>query len=274
MPELPEVEIIRRSLLPWVVGATITSIRVRERRLRCPINADQLQKFGQGQKIADISRKAKYLLLHLESKAVVIVHLGMSGQLLLCKNGTPLQKHDHVVFTLDNDKELRYNDPRRFGLIEVVSPKEAVGYKRFQNLGLEPLSEACTGRYFYECARGRKKAVKNFLTDAAIVVGVGNIYANEALFRAGVSPKRSVKTIGLKTWARICSAVKQVLKEALTQGGTTINNFRDGNGKPGFFQVSLQVYGREGKPCLRCGSAIRRVVQAGRSSFYCPHCQR
>jgi len=224
--------------------------------------------------VEDVGRRAKYLLVHLEGERRLIVHLGMSGRLLWTRSNEPFSDHVHVRFALDNGMDLRFRDHRRFGLVDALKASDLDRDKRFAHLGPEPLSSECDGDYFYERSRGIRKPVKNFLMDAHCVVGVGNIYASEALFLAGIHPQRAAGRISRAAWHRLSAAVKKVLEEAIRQGGTTLNDWQDPDGEAGYFQVSLRVYGRSGEGCTRCGKTIRRNVLAGRSTFYCVQCQR
>ncbi len=274
MPELPEVETVRRSLRPALQGRVITGVRVRDRRLRSPVPSRRLRRDVIGRAVTDVGRRAKYLLVRLEGGATVVIHLGMSGRLLLAGADRELEPHVHVVFALDDGRELRFKDPRRFGLVDVLRAGEIERDRRFRDLGVEPLSEECTASYFFERTRGLRKPIKNFLMDARHVVGVGNIYASEALFLAGVHPQRAVGRVSRATWERVTSSVKTVLDDAIRQGGTTLNDFQDSNGNAGYFQVSLRVYGKRGEPCPQCGAPLATKVLAGRSTFYCKRCQR
>jgi formamidopyrimidine-DNA glycosylase len=274
MPELPEVETVRRSLHTTLVGRRFDAVEVRDHRLRRPVDEVRLRRGVCGRRVEDLTRRGKYLLIHLEGEQRLLIHLGMSGRLLLVPASTPLEPHVHVCFDVEGDLHLRFRDPRRFGVVEAMDSSSINTDPRLSQLGVEPLSRACTARYFYERSRGRKRPVKNFLMDARQVVGVGNIYANEALFLAGIHPQRAAGRVSAPGWERLSRAVKRVLRDAIRQGGTTLNDFRDANGEAGYFQVFLRVYGREGEKCRRCGGAIRRRVLAGRSSFYCCGCQR
>jgi len=269
MPELPEVETVRRSLLP-IVGMRIETVEVRERRLRRAVAADFAQRLT-GQVIRSIERRGKYLLFHLSEDDVLLAHLGMSGALLLQAAGTPPEAHDHVWLRLADGRQVTFNDPRRFGLLRVGRPGEFV---ELNAVGPDPLSEAFAVDDFAALARGRKKPVKNLLMDQRAVAGIGNIYANEILFRAGIRPGRQARRLTRAELVRLFEATRAVLSSAVRLGGSSISDYRDGDGRPGYFQLRLKVYDRAGKPCLRCRTAVRRVVHAGRSSFYCPACQR
>jgi formamidopyrimidine-DNA glycosylase len=202
-----------------------------------------------------------------------MIHLGMSGRLTLVPRAAPRGNHDHVAWLLDNGERLQFRDPRRFGLVRAVASGALSRDRRLEGLGMEPLADTFDGSYLQQASRRRRGPVKPFLMNSQIVVGVGNIYAAEALFRAGIHPRRSVARISIERWRSLASAVRKTLNDAIEQGGTTLNDFADGEGREGLFQVSLDVYGREGEDCSRCGRTLRRIVQAGRSTFYCPGCQ-
>lgn len=274
MPELPEVETIRRGLVTRLAGRSITGVRVRQAQLREMVDVPALQERAVGCTITDVTRRGKYLLMPLHPEGVLIWHLGMSGRLGL---GPPLAedaKHDHLIVSLGEDLELRFYDPRRFGMCWFTTQTALPQHPRLCHLGPEPLSEAFTPRYLRERAQGLQKPVKNFLMDAQVVVGVGNIYASESLFLAGIRPTRQAGRLRPLHWQRLWSAVRQVLQAAIDHHGTTFSDYVDSAGREGHFQNYLFVYGREGESCQRDGQPIRRIVQAGRSSFYCPECQR
>jgi formamidopyrimidine-DNA glycosylase len=290
MPELPEVETIRRSLTPHLVGRTVRDVAVRNGDLRLPVNPEEMTARVVGRKITAIGRRGKYLLCELGGGSVLVFHLGMSGRLTVVPVGKPLDPHDHLRFKLSGKpgrppEELRFRDPRRFGLAVALDAAEVATSPLFAHLGPEPLAETVAesgappldGAALHARTRRRKAAVKGLLLDARLVVGVGNIYASESLYRAGIDPRTPARTLGRARWERLLQAVQTVLGDAIAEGGTSLDDygdFRDGDGDPGAFQVSLAVYGREGEPCRRCGRAIRRIVQGGRSTFYCSRCQR
>lgn len=273
MPELPEVETIRRSLKPHLVGRRIVDLTVREPRLRERIDPAALRRTCVGREIVDLERRAKYLLCHLEGGRTLIIHLGMSGRLVIEPADRPLQAHDHLQLRLDDGRELRFHDPRRFGRVTLCPSDGLAHHPLFCHLGPDPLAPGFTAAYLAERARGRRLAVKNFLMDGRIVVGVGNIYACEALHVAAIHPSTATGRIRPPRWARLVAAVREVLKDSLRAGGTSFNNYVDGNGRAGLYQLDLHVYGREGEPCRRCGAAIRRILHGARSTFYCPRCQ-
>ncbi len=274
MPELPEVEVLRRSLEPRLKGERIELVRVWNHALREPIDRRQLSLATHGRQIAALGRRAKYLLLELEGGFTLVIHLGMSGRLTLAPVSTPREAHEHVGFVLASGWRLRFRDPRRFGLVLVLASENLHEDRHFRHLGVEPLHNGFDGERLASLARGRRAPVKSFLMDGRVVVGLGNIYATEALHRCGIHPSRSVARISRKRWDRLAEAVTTTLLQAIEEGGTTLNDFTDGVGRDGRFQVSLAVYGREGEHCFRCGRPVRRIVQAGRSTFYCPGCQR
>lgn len=275
MPELPEVETIRRYLATKVCGMVITGVEVRDQRLRQPVDTSVLRGLV-GRRMVAFGRRGKYLLVHLDDGRTMVVHLGMSGHVQLCPRGAPAGKHDHVVFTLGSDTELRYNDPRRFGAILVVDDKTWGDGGACACLGPEPFDDALTVHYLQERAAGRRVPVKVFLMDGRVVAGVGNIYANEALYKAGINPQRPACSLSEGEWRRLRRAIRGVLRAAIKQGGTTLldEGFRNPAGEGGYFQVRLAVYGREGSPCRRCGFPLVRTVVARRSTYYCPRCQR
>ena len=270
MPELPEVETTCRGIAPHVQGQTVERVRVHERRLRWPIPEDLDVRLS-GQRIVAVKRRAKYLLIEAES-GTLIVHLGMSGSLRLVPAGTAAVKHEHVDIELGSGQVLRYHDPRRFGaMLWSHAPLE---HELLRNLGPEPLSDAFDGERLYQCSRGKRIAVKPFIMDNAVVVGVGNIYASEALFAAGIDPRREAGGISRQRYLRLAEAIKEILAYAIERGGTTLRDFVGGDGKPGYFQQELFVYGRGGEFCKHCGSTLREVKLGQRASVYCPKCQR
>lgn len=256
-----------------MLGDTVETIEVRERRLRERVATRTLRRRVAGRRLLEIGRRAKYLLLHFEGGSTLVVHLGMSGRLTIAPGDAPREPHEHAAFRLASGRKLRFRDPRRFGVLFAVPTASLATDRHFSSLGLEPLEAAFSGGTLATAARTRSCAVKAMLMDAGVVVGVGNIYASEALFRAGIHPGRSVARISRERWDRLAAAVVEVLGDAVAQGGTTLNDFADALGESGYFQVSLAVYDREGEPCPRCGGLIRRLRQLGRSTYYCPRCQ-
>ena len=274
MPELPEIEVLRRSLEPLLVGERIVGLRVRNPSLREPVDRRRLGRTVRGRAIEELRRRAKYLLIDLVGGHTLVVHLGMSGRLTLVAGDAPVQPHEHVAFQLAGGRRLAFRDPRRFGLVFALPSRQLEADRHFALLGVEPLGEELTGDLLARFALSRRGPVKSFLMDGRLIVGVGNIYASEALHRAAIHPRRSVARIALERWRRLASAVQATLHQAIAAGGTTLNDFADGEGRSGYFQISLRVYGREGEPCPRCGRAVRRLVMGGRGTFYCPGCQR
>jgi formamidopyrimidine-DNA glycosylase len=271
MPELPEVETTRRGIEPHLRGNTITRLVVRQPRLRWPIPAE-LGVALTGSAIERVERRAKYLLVPF-AHGTLIMHLGMSGSLRLVPIGQAAEKHDHVDIELSSGQLLRYTDPRRFGAI-LWQASGAPAHPLLENLGPEPLTDAFDGDYLFERSRRRNVPVKSFLMDGHVVVGVGNIYANEALFSAGIRPDRSAGKISRERYVRLVEEVKQVLARSIKQGGTTLRNFVGGDGKPGYFRQQLLVYGRGGEACRQCESILVEVRLGQRSTVYCRRCQR
>lgn len=271
MPELPEVETTRRGLLPHLVGRRIRDVVVRNANLRWPVPRD-LSRRVRGERVLDIRRRGKYLLFDCRH-GHLLVHLGMSGRLTVVPDDLPPRKHDHVDVRIEGDKALRLTDPRRFGaMLWIEEPAER--HALLKDLGLEPLAPEFTGEALAARARGRRVPVKQFLMNAGIVTGVGNIYASEALFRAGIHPARAAGRISRERWERLARAVRETLESALASGGSTLRDFASAEGRPGYFQHKHAVYGREGKPCRACRTPIRQLRQGQRSTFYCPSCQR
>lgn len=273
MPELPEVEVLRRSLEPLLPGDVIEGVRVHNSALRERVRTRELGRVV-GTRIVGLRRRSKYLLIDTSGGTTVAIHLGMSGRLTLVPQATPREPHEHVSFQLRSGRRLRLRDPRRFGLVLALPTSALALDPHFAHLGIEPLDAGFSGESLRQAASGRRGPIKSFLMDARIVVGIGNIYASETLFAARVHPLRSVGRVAPPTWGRLAESAVEVLRRAVAEGGTTLNDFADGEGRSGYFQVSLAAYGREGEPCRRCGHSIRRLVQAGRSTFYCPSCQR
>ncbi len=270
MPELPEVETIRCGLEPLVVGHRIVGVALRNRALRWPV-PEKLQEILNGQVIHAVERRAKYLMLRCQS-GTLILHLGMSGSLRILPKQKNPTKHDHVDIVFSNGRCLRYNDPRRFGALLWTS-SDPVQHELLKDLGPEPLTASLTGDYLYERSRRRIVSIKQFIMDSRIVSGVGNIYANEALFTAGIQPVKAAGRISRKRYQRLAAAIKKTLRTAIAAGGTTLRDFQDESGNPGYFQMKLKVYGRGGEPCLVCGRRIRHVRHGQRSTYYCPRCQ-
>jgi len=275
MPELPEVETTRRGLAPHVEGRRIQAVKLRRPDLRWPIPPEVARELP-GQRIDAVRRRAKYLLMDTVAGSAVL-HLGMSGSLRVLPATTPVGAHDHVDIVLDGERGrsgrvLRFTDPRRFGCL-LWQPVGQV-HPLLQGLGPEPLSDAFDGDYLFALSRGRRAPVKTFLMDQAVVVGVGNIYAAESLFRAGISPLRAAGKVSRERYAALADAVKDILAYAITRGGTTLRDFLSPDGAPGYFEQELSAYGRGGEACPRCGRAMKQATIGQRTTVWCGHCQR
>lgn len=274
MPELPEVETTRRGIAPHIEQQRVQRVHIHNGKLRWPVPSE-LPTLLEGQVLNRIERRAKYLLFHFDN-GTVIGHLGMSGSMrIVCQEAIsdePLRTHDHIEWVFENGTRLRYHDPRRFGcmLWTATNPEE---HKLIQPLGPEPLSDAFTAEHLHTLSRTRKVAIKPFIMNAHIVVGVGNIYASEALFEAGIRPTKAANRVTLKQYERLVAAIKIILARSIEQGGTTLRDFVNGNGEPGYFAQQLNVYGRKGESCTTCQDNIKQIVQAQRASYYCPSCQ-
>jgi formamidopyrimidine-DNA glycosylase len=271
MPELPEVETTRRGIAPWIEGRRIRELVVRERRLRWPIPARMAGNLH-GVRVRDLRRRGKYLLLGT-ARGTALIHLGMSGSLRVLQQDRPPGRHDHYDIVLDSGHRIRFTDPRRFGSL-LWTEGDPCRHRLLAALGPEPLEPGFDGTYLWQRARGRRVAIKQLLMNASIVVGVGNIYASEALFLAGISPRRAAGRISRADMTRLADSVREVLQHALAFGGTTLRDFVGGEGEPGYFRNELRVYERAGEPCRRCGTAVRHITQGQRSTYYCPSCQR
>jgi formamidopyrimidine-DNA glycosylase len=275
MPELPEVETTRRGLAPHVEGRRIQAVTLRRPDLRWPIPPEVARELP-GQRIDAVRRRAKYLLMDTAAGSAVL-HLGMSGSLRVLPATTPVGAHDHVDIALDGERGrsgrvLRFTDPRRFGCL-LWQPVGQV-HPLLQGLGPEPLSDAFDGDYLFALSRSRRAPVKTFLMDQAVVVGVGNIYAAESLFRAGISPLRAAGKVSRERYVALAAAVKDILAYAITRGGTTLRDFLDPDGAPGYFEQELSAYGRGGEPCPRCGRAMKQAAIGQRTTVWCGYCQR
>lgn len=270
MPELPEVETTRRGIASHVEGREIVEVIVRQRSLRVPVPMD-FESALIGTRFGPLGRRAKYLLLPC-SERTLLWHLGMSGSLRIARLGDLPRKHDHVDVVFEGGNILRYHDPRRFGFVDWLAGDVETDV-RLSRLGPEPLSQDFDGKRLHDLARGRRAAVKTFIMDNTVVVGVGNIYATEALFLAGIDPRRAAGRISRERYERLAEAIKSVLAAAITQGGTTLRDFVSGTGEPGYFAQRLNVYGRADQPCRECGGELRQVVLGQRASVYCPICQ-
>jgi len=271
MPELPEVETTRRGLEPLLTGRRIEAVTLRTAKLRWPLEPE-LGAAVCGQRVVAVKRRAKYLLLELEGDTLLL-HLGMSGSLRVVPAGLAAGKHDHIDLRFDDGMLLRFQDPRKFGaLLRLTGPAE--NHPLLRDLGPEPLAAEFDGEHLYAVSRQRRLAVKPFIMDQKVVVGVGNIYANEALFRAGIRPDRAAGSLGRQPYRRLAEQIRLVLGAAIRAGGTTLQDFAQADGRPGYFRQELQVYGRGGEPCLVCGRTLAVSRLGQRSTFFCRHCQR
>jgi len=271
LPELPEVETTLRGIEPELSGRVVEQVVVRNASLRWPVTGEVSR--AEGQRVTRCWRRAKYLLIELEERGGLLIHLGMSGSLRICAAGDAPRKHDHFDLVLNSGRCIRFNDPRRFGVFTWWDyPPE--NHPLLRHLGPEPLSADFSGACLWEKSRGRKRAVKNFIMDGKVVVGVGNIYASEALFMAGIHPLRAAGRVSAARYDALAAAIRDVLSRAIRHGGTTLRDFLNSDGNPGYFAQELLVYEREGLPCFQCRSPLKRKVIGQRTSYYCPQCQR
>ena len=271
MPELPEVETTLRGIAPVAVGKRVAAMRVYDRRLRWSVPAS-LPKIVAGRTIDALERRSKYLLFRF-SDDTLLVHFGMTGSMRAFTNPPALRKHDHVDIVLDSGVTLRYHDPRRFGAM-LWLPPPTMAHPLLAKLGPEPFDPDCDAGYLWRATRARTAAIKLVLMDNHLIVGVGNIYANESLFRAGIRPTTPANRVSKSRWARLLVEVRATLADAIAKGGSTLRDYVDSRGEPGYFQLEHYVYGRQGLACRACGAAIRQIRQGGRATSYCPHCQR
>lgn len=271
MPELPEVETTRRGIMPHITGRQITAIHVRQQQLRWPVPS-QITTLLPGTTVDSVRRRGKYLLLQT-SNGTLLLHLGMSGSLRMVEQGIAFGRHDHVDLCFSHGWILRFTDPRRFGSV-LWTGSDPLLHPLLNRLGPEPLSDAFDAAYLHGRSRGRKTPVKHLIMDSHVVPGVGNIYANEALFQAGIDPRRQAGRISLARYVLLVDRIRAVLQQAIDKGGTTLRDFTGSDGRPGYFSQSLAVYGRAGQPCTRCGSELREVRMSGRSTVLCRQCQR
>jgi len=272
MPELPEVETIRRGLAPKLAGRRVLAVAAGEKRLRQQSSPAEFQQWMTGRRLKSPRRRGKYLLFNLEGGATLLIHLGMTGRLMLLPSPSPSLPHVHLVFQMEGGLDLVFQDTRRFGQALIFAPGTPPPPQA--QVGREPFSKKVTPPWLAEQARGRSRPLKNFLLDGRTLAGIGNIYACEILFAAGIHPGTPISHLTLEEWGRLLKETRRVLKAAIRQGGTTVNDFLNSRGETGLFQLELRVYGREGEPCPRCGAPITRLVQAGRSTFFCPSCQK
>ena len=274
MPELPEVETVCRGLAATLIGCKFSTVQNFRPNLRFPFPKD-FTKNLEGRRIQAISRRAKYILINLDNATTLILHLGMSGRLVLYNTlRNRIDKHDHVIFKTDDDKEVVFNDPRRFGMMDIINSNMLSKHKAIKTLGIEPLSDEFDGEFLYNLLKKRKIAIKLAIMNATLVVGVGNIYACEALFRSQILPMRSSCELSTKDCAVLVGNIKNVLLEAIDAGGSTLRDYVASSGKAGYFQYQFKVYGCENQPCQVCCNKILRVAQGGRSSFFCAKCQK
>ena len=269
MPELPEVETSRRGIEPYLAGHTVERAEIRNRALRWPVARDFERRIA-GQHIESVGRRAKYLLINTRQGSAIL-HLGMSGSVAIVPASTPAGVHDHVDLVLDNGDMLRFRDPRRFGSLHWS--RNPLKHKLLKDLGPEPLGDEFDGERLWQLSRGRRVAVKPFIMNAAVVVGVGNIYASEALYIAGINPRRQAGRVSRERYAELADAIREVLARAIEAGGTTLRDFYGSDGEAGYFQQQLEVYGREDEPCRRCNAPIRNIVLGQRATYYCTGCQ-
>ncbi len=278
MPELPEVETVRRGLEPKLVGACITSLKQHRGNLRLPLPKRFAERVV-GRKVDALERRAKYIVARLDDGTAWLMHLGMSGRMMLLSHNeagaTPLDKHDHVVFDTDKGWQIRFRDPRRFGLMLLLDQGQTESHKLLKDLGPEPLDKSFTGAVLTAALKGKKTSIKAALLDQRVVAGIGNIYACEALFMAGISPKRLAHTVHGERATKLVAAIKKVLKQAIKAGGSSLRDHRQPNGELGYFQKRFLVYDREARPCANgCKDTVKRFTQGGRSTFWCSRCQR
>lgn len=272
MPELPEVETSRRGIVPHILNKKISAVVIRQHKLRWPIPKYLPERIND-HKLTRVDRRGKYLLLNFDKAGTVIIHLGMSGSLRICTLSAAVGKHDHIDFIFSNKKILRLTDPRKFGCV-LWTDLAIDEHKLFKNLGPEPLTDKFDAEYLYAQSRKRSSSIKAFIMNSHIVVGVGNIYASESLFMAGINPNRKAGSISKPRCEKLVNAIKDILNAAIKQGGTTLRDFTRENGQPGYFAQQLQVYGRAGEACSVCGKAIKQINQQNRSTFYCTQCQK
>lgn len=274
MPELPEVEVIRRGLAPLLTGRRVARISWSDKKLRAPMPHALLHQWILGQRIRGVDRRAKYLLIRMENLATLVFHLGMTGKMGLAPQETPPAKHDHLQLLLDNGSELRFNDSRRFGAVLVLPPGGEHEAECFGNQGPEPFSKAFCAEYLAHRAHSRTMPVKLFLMDGRVVAGIGNIYANEILFAVRIHPATPAAEVSRKEWQEVVRHSRMILKKAIKAGGSTISDFLNANGEKGYFQLSLNVYNRQGTPCSACKTPIEKSVMGGRATYFCPRCQK
>lgn len=274
MPELPEVEVIRQGLQKYLPGRRVVAVLTSNRKLRLPMPRKNLSEYIHKARINVIDRRGRFLIITMENGARLIIHLGMTGKISICPSDLPIAKHDHFRLRFDNGTQLVFNDVRRFGFILVLAPEQDFSNTMLADLGPEPFDQEFTPQYLQKLAAGRNRPLKNFLMDNQVVAGIGNIYASEILFRSGFRPERKTRNLSREQWVKIVKSCHYVLKKAINSGGTSISDFVNESGRSGYFQLELQVYGRQGKPCKCCNTPIKKITLAGRSTFFCPKCQK
>lgn len=276
MPELPEVETILRGVRPHLLGRKVLEISHSGKDLRQPVPMVVLRNNLLGSEIVDVRRRAKYLLVCFSNHCIMTIHLGMTGNLGIFSSDIIPSPHCHLRFRLDNDRELRYTDIRRFGSVQLIEPEETASMEEtfFATTGPEPFAESFNADSLFKAAQSRSIGVKTFIMTNSIVAGVGNIYANESLHRAKIAPARKACSLTRKNWAKLVTAIREVLEHAIECGGSTISDYVNADQESGYFQINFQVYGREGEPCHSCGTPINKQQLAGRASYHCPSCQR
>lgn len=276
MPELPEVEVICRGIRPHLIGRSVTAIHESGKNLRHPVPTELLRRNMVNRRIIAVERRAKYLQISLDNGTMVVIHLGMTGNLGIFFPRQNRAKHDHVLWTLDNGTELRFNDSRRFGSVLFLSSEEVPLRETtlFKTTGPEPFSDDFSAEYLHRTAKNKNVAVKVFIMTNQVVAGIGNIYANESLFAAGIRPSCKVKRISRKRWLRLVSEIRKVLRHAIACGGSTISDFVNAGQEKGYFQMNFMVYGREGENCVSCKTTIEKKTLGGRASYFCPECQK
>lgn len=276
MPELPEVEVVCQGLKPYLIGQKILSIRQSGLQLRMPIPMTLMKKEMLRATIVDIKRRAKYIQIFLDNGSMLIIHLGMTGNLGIFPRDRATAKHDHLIWSLSNNKELRYHDVRRFGFLVMLSENQVSNRENtvFKTSGPEPFGDDFNGAYLHKKAKNKDVMIKTFIMDSRIVVGIGNIYANESLYGAGIRPTKKVTRVTKKQWDKLAETIRSVLSYAIECGGSTISDFLNASQQSGYFQMNFQVYGRADKQCYKCSSLIKSIKITGRASFYCPLCQK
>ncbi len=276
MPELPEVEVICQGIRPYLIHRRVKAIFHSGKQLRYKIPIDEMSQVLINHKVVAVERRAKYLLIHFNNSALLLFHFGMTGNLGVFSPATPMAKHDHIRLLLDNDTELRFNDTRRFGSIDLIADctRENLEETFFSTTGPEPFSDDFSGQHLQKMASNKSLPVKTFIMTNLVVAGVGNIYANESLFAAGINPAQKVSQISLRNWNHLAEEIRKVLTHAIDCGGSTISDFVNASQETGYFQMNFKVYGKNGEKCAVCPSVIQKQVIGGRATFFCPGCQK